>query len=51
MADKARVVTVLLNRGVTEAQIAGKYKLPKYEIEVWEKAFLKGDWSVLFDDD
>ncbi|MFF7972168.1 hypothetical protein [Streptomyces sp. NPDC007905] len=47
VADKVRVVLVLTNGGATEAQIAKKYMMPKHEVEVWKRAYLKGDWSVL----
>lgn len=47
LADKVRVVLVLLNGGATEAQIAEKYDMPKSEVGSWKKAYLEEDWSVL----
>ncbi|GHF62397.1 hypothetical protein [Streptomyces griseosporeus] len=47
LADKVRVVLVLLNGGATEAQIAEKYDMPKSEVGSWKKAYLEKDWSVL----
>ncbi|MCF3136806.1 hypothetical protein [Streptomyces olivochromogenes] len=47
VADKARVVLVLLNGGATKEQIAKKYKMPEHEVEAWKQAYLKGDWAVL----
>ncbi|GAA3296479.1 hypothetical protein [Streptomyces cinereospinus] len=47
VADKVRVVLVLQNGGATEAQVAGKYDMPKSEVASWRKAYLEGDWSVL----
>ncbi|MFG3657610.1 helix-turn-helix domain-containing protein [Streptomyces sp. NPDC047706] len=47
VADKVRVVLVLINDGATEAQIADKYHMPKSEVEAWRKAYLERDWSVL----
>ena len=51
VADKVRVVLVLINGGATEAQIAEKYKMPKHEVEVWKQAYRNGDWSVLMGND
>ncbi|GAA3219001.1 hypothetical protein MTQ10_24470 [Streptomyces sp. XM83C] len=47
LADKVRVVLVLLNGGATQEQIAEKYDMPKSEVGSWKKAYLEEDWSVL----
>ncbi|MGW2486872.1 hypothetical protein ACWCV9_06580 [Streptomyces sp. NPDC001606] len=47
LADKVRVVLVLLNGGATEAQIAHKYRMSPHEVETWKRAYLDDDWSVL----
>ncbi len=51
VADKVRVVLVLMNGGATEAQIAKKYKMSQPAVEVWKEAYLRGDWPVLMNDD
>ncbi len=50
VADKVRVVLVLMNEGATEAQIAKKYKMPRQTVELWKEAYLNRDWSVLMND-
>ncbi|MBV7697256.1 hypothetical protein [Streptomyces sp. TRM70350] len=49
LADKVRVVLVLLNGGASEAQIARKYDMPKDEVAAWKEAYIERDWSVLMD--
>ncbi|MFE2202509.1 helix-turn-helix domain-containing protein [Streptomyces amritsarensis] len=50
VADKVRVVLVLMNDGATEAQIAEKYKMSPDTVRLWKKAYLKRDWPVLMND-
>ncbi|WP_234331146.1 helix-turn-helix domain-containing protein [Streptomyces sp. NRRL F-4474] len=50
VADKVRVVLVLMNEGATEAQIAEKYKMSPDTVRLWKEAYLKRDWPVLMND-
>ncbi|AQT70645.1 helix-turn-helix domain-containing protein [Streptomyces sp. fd1-xmd] len=50
VADKVRVVLVLMNDGATEAQIAEKYKMSPDTVRLWKEAYLKRDWPVLMND-
>ncbi|MFJ6785875.1 hypothetical protein [Streptomyces yangpuensis] len=50
VADKVRVVLVLINGGAAEVQIASKYKIPQDVVRIWKEAYLKNDWPVLLGD-
>ncbi|MEU1403480.1 hypothetical protein ABZ471_14145 [Streptomyces sp. NPDC005728] len=51
VADRVKIVLVLINGGATEEQIAKKYDIPKEKVETWKQAYLKEDWAVLLNDD
>ncbi|MEU2157349.1 hypothetical protein ABZ532_20420 [Streptomyces sp. NPDC019396] len=47
VADKVRIVMVVLYGDVTSAEVAGKYKIPEKDVDAWKQQALDGDWLSL----
>ncbi|MFF0067080.1 DUF1153 domain-containing protein [Streptomyces sp. NPDC005279] len=51
LADKVRIVMVVLHGPTTNAEAAKKYKMSAHEIDTWKRQYLAGDWAALMGND
>ncbi|MGI5404947.1 hypothetical protein ACQEVG_36905 [Streptomyces sp. CA-135486] len=51
LADRVRIVMVVLHGPTTSAEAARKYKMPAHEIDTWKRQYLAGDWAALMGKD
>ncbi|MFK4228069.1 hypothetical protein [Streptomyces sp. NPDC019890] len=51
LADRVRIVMVVLHGPTTSAEAARKYKMPAQEIDAWKRQYLAGDWTALMGKD
>ncbi|MEU9012744.1 DUF1153 domain-containing protein [Streptomyces sp. NPDC048479] len=51
LADKVRIVMVVLHGPTTSAEAAKKYTMSAHEIDTWKRQYLAGDWTALMGKD
>ena len=51
LADRVRIVMVVLHGPTTSAEAARKYKMPAPELDAWKRQYLAGGWAALMGKD